>query len=217
MSMKRSLVFPVVAAALASVLVACGDNDHKDGGVPSPGGTASTTASSPTPTPTANAAISSTPTAAPTRQVGKYQDLTLVLLRPATMDSKAGPALEALQRFHQLFAGMGAGGPTPVELSQVASPATVKVLDGLFKAQRQAKERGAGQLTIRMTKVKVGTSLVMVEGCFDQTKLVTVRPDGTRYVDPTVKRGPTMAMRVLLSNTIGPWRVDEYVLKATRC
>ena len=208
--MKRSQIVTVVAAALVFVLVACSGSDNKGGGVPSPAGTPSVTASSPM-------AGVPTPTAAPTRVVSKYQDLTLVLLRPATMDPTAGPALEVLQRFHQLFAGIAAGGSTPAELSQVASAATVGVINGLFKAQRQAGERGAGQLTIRTTKVKVGTSLVMVDGCFDQTKLVTVRADGTRYVDPTVKRGPTMALRVMLSKTSGPWQVDEYVLKASKC
>jgi hypothetical protein len=215
MSMKSSHIATVVAVGLASVLVACSGSDNKGDGVPSPGDTPSVTAS--TPTPTASVVASPTPTAAPTRIVSKYQDLTLVLLRPATMDPKAGPALEALQRFHELFAGMGAGGPTPAELSEVASPATVTVVNGLFKAQRQAGERGAGQLTIRITKVKVGAPLVLVDGCFDQTKLVTVRRNGTRYVDPTVKRGPTMVMQVILNNTNGPWRVDEYVLKASKC
>ncbi|MEU0093651.1 hypothetical protein [Kribbella sp. NPDC006257] len=212
--MTKSHIFPVIAAVPVSVLVACGDND-KDGGVPTPDGTPSRTASSRAPT--ASVTASPKPTAAPTRVVGRYQDLTLVLLRPATMDLKAASAVEALQQFDQLFAEMVAGAPTPAKFSQLANPATAKILNDLLEPQRQAKERGAGQLTIRTTKVKVGTSLVMVDGCFDQSELMTVRADGSRYVDPTVKRGPTMALRAMLTKTAGPWRVDEYVLSASKC
>ena len=186
---------------LTFVLVACGNGADAEG-APSASGS------------------SSTPTVAPnspTPAIAKYQDLGVDLQPPAKIDPKAEPALERLQRFHQLFASMIAGAATPPEFSRLANAVTVKRVNDLLKAQRQVKERGAGQLTIRTTKVHVGAALVAVDGCFDQTKLVSIRPDGSRYVDPTVKQNPTMAVRAVLSNTAGPWRVDEYYLTDAKC
>jgi hypothetical protein len=190
---------------------ACGGKDA--GSLPTLGG--STSSSGPgTPT---SSAPSSTPTAVPSRTVGKYRDLSLVLLRPATVDPKAERGVAKILEFHQLLAGIFAGGPTPPAMSQTADSNVSKIVDGLAQPLRQAKERSGGQLTVRITKARASGSLTVVDGCFDQTKLVTIRPNGTRYVDPTVRRNPTMVVRSTLSDSTGVWQVTEYVLKEGKC
>jgi hypothetical protein len=208
--MTRSRLWPTpLTSALLLALTACGGSDGKSSELPTLTPQSTSSASSPP--------SSVSPTASPTKAVTKYQDLTLELLRSTTLQPKASVAYERLQRLQELFASMIAGSPTPAEFSQLANGTTVKRFNELLKPQRQAKERGGGQLTIRTTKITASTSLVVIEGCFDQTRLVTVRPNGTRYVDPTVKESPTMTMRAVLSNTAGPWRVDEHFLVGGKC
>lgn len=210
MRFSRSLAGSIIAVVLASVLAGCGSGDDKADALP----TLSTGPSESAP-PTTPA--STTSTTAPAKAVTKYQDLTVELLPPATPVPKASVALERLHRFEGLFASMVAGASTPAELSQLANAVTVKRLNDVLKTQRQAKERGAGQLAIRTTKVTAGAAIVSVDGCFDQTDLVTVRPDGSRYVDRSVKANPTLIIRAVLTNTTGPWRVNEYFLTGGRC
>jgi hypothetical protein len=201
----------LLAVVLAVSPAACGGKDA--GSLPTLGGSTSSPGPS---TPTSSTSLS-TPTAVPTRTVGKYRDLSLVLLRPATVDPKAERGVAKILEFHQVLAGIFAGGPTPPAMSQTADANVSKIVDGLAQPLRQAKERSGGQLTVRITKARASGSLTVVDGCFDQTKLVTIRPNGTRYVDPTVLRNPTMVVRSTLSDSTGVWRVTEYVLKEGKC
>jgi hypothetical protein len=193
-------------------LTACGGKDDA-GGLPTLGGSTS----SPAPSTPTSSTPSPTPMAVPTQTVGKYRDLTLVVLRLATMDPKAEPGVAKFLEFNQLLGGIFAGGPTPPAMSQLADSNVSKIVDGLAKPLRQAKERSGGQLTVRITKTRTSGPLTVIDGCFDQTKLVTIRPNGTRYVDPTVKRNPTMVVRSTLSSSAGIRRVTEYVLKEGKC
>jgi hypothetical protein len=202
----------LLAAVLAVSPAACGGKGDA-GGLPTLGGSTS----SPAPSTPTSSAPSSTPTAVPTQTVGRYRDLTLVLLRPATVDPKAERGVAKILEFHQLLAGIFAGGPTPPAMSQTADANVGKIVDGLAGPLRQAKERSGGQLTVRITRTRASGSLTVVDGCFDQTELVTIRPNGTRYVDPTVQRNPTMVVRSTLSDSTGVWRVTEYVLKEGKC
>jgi hypothetical protein len=209
---RPRLTAALLSGALLASLVACGAKDDS-GGLPSTG-TSTTTSSAQTPT---ASAPSPTPTAVPTQVLGKYRDLSLDLRRPATIDAKAEPGVGQFQRLHQLFAAMLAGGSTPPELSKIAGSGTVKILNDLMKPQRKAKERSGGSLTVRVTKARSSGNLTVVDGCFDQTRLQTIRANGSRYVDATVKRNPTMTVRTTLSDTAGGWRVDDYVLKGGKC
>lgn len=209
---RSGLTSVLLAVVLTASLAACGDKKDP-GSLPSLGDSTSATPSS-TPTPSS---ASVTPTAVPTEATAKYRDLTLVLKRPAARDPKAEPGIRQFLKFHQLLAGILAGGPTTPELSQIADPSVVQGVSVLEKPLRQAKERSGGQLTVHITKTRVSGSLAVIDGCFDQTKLVTIRPNGTRYVDASTKRNPTMVVRSTLSDAAGLWRVTEYVLKEGKC
>jgi hypothetical protein len=85
-------------------------------------------------------------------------------------------------------------------------------LSGLLDPQRKLKEQAGGTLTIRVTEAQASTRVAVVQACFDQTKLVMIRPNGSRYVDATVKENPTMAIRATVTSLVGKWKVTEYSL-----
>jgi hypothetical protein len=209
--MTRSRVWPVlVSAALACSLAACGGKDDKASDLPTLTPDPTTATSTPPSTP-------ATPTAVPTQTVGKYGDLTLDLRRPATGQTKAEPAVALFLSLHQSFATMASGGAAPAELSQIATSGVIKTLNTLLAAQRKAKEHAGGALTVRVTAAEASTSVAVVDGCFDQRKLVMIRSNGTRYVDPTVKRSPTLVARVTVSGSAGHRLVSGFSLKEKAC
>jgi hypothetical protein len=213
--MTRSRLWPLlVTPTLLLTLAACGGNDDKSSELPTTPPSSSNTPSTP---PSSTVPPSATPTAAPTRIVGKYGDLTLELTRPAKVDAKAEVGVARFWAVHQAFATMLSGGKTPASLSSIATGDVVKTLDALLASQRQAKEHSGGSLTVRATVAMASQNIAVVDGCFDQRKLLTIRPDGTRYVDPTVKQGPIKHVRVTVSATAGRWMVSEYSLKGSTC
>ncbi|TCC45878.1 hypothetical protein E0H75_29645 [Kribbella capetownensis] len=214
--MVRSRLAVLLLAPLAVLPAACGGGDDTSG-LPTVTETApasTTPTATPSGTPTAPA---SKPTSAPTQASAKYRDLTLVLRRSATINAKTEPAVTKFLKLHAAFGAMAGGKNAPSDLSTTASPAVVKTLGDLLKTQRQKKERGGGTLVVRVVKAEAGASTAVVEGCFDQRKVVMIRPDGTKYVDATVQQMPTMLARATVSATGGTWRVTEYTLSEGSC
>ena len=212
--MTRPRVLPMlVVPALLVSLAACGGNDDKSSDLPSstPQPTDSTSSTPPS-TP-----ATPTPTAVPTQTTAKYRDLTLVLNRSATVDPKTEPAVLQFQKVHQDFAVMAGGQPAPAELSEIAAPAAVKYLNNILAADRKAKQHAGGTLTVTVTKAEAGAGQAVVEGCFDQSKVLTIRADGTRFVDPSIGRDPTFPVRVTLSRDTGVWKISEYAFRDGKC
>lgn len=211
--MTRSRVASALMAAfLTASLTACGGNDEA-GGLPTLSGSTSSPASS---TPSSSAP-SPTPTAVPTQTVGKYRDFTLVLRRPATVDPKTEPAIMQFQKVHQVFATMAGGSAAPAELPKIANPLVVKYLNDILATDRKAKQRSGGTLTVSVTKATASAKLAVVDGCFNQSKVVTIRTNGSRFVDPSIGRNPTFPVRVTLSADTGIWKISEYVLRDGKC
>ena len=211
--MTRSRVWPVLlSAALACSLAACGGKDDKSSGLPSTTPEPTSSVSS-TPIPS----TSGTPTSVPSQTTAKYRDLALVLNRPTAVDPKTEPAVLQFLRIHQLFAVMASGQPAPAELSKIAAPAPVKFLSAVLAGDRQAKQRGSGTLTVTLTKVQASVSAAVVDGCFDQSKVVTIRANGSRFVDPSVKQDPKFPVRVTLSRGTGPWTISDYAFREGQC
>ncbi|NEA31527.1 hypothetical protein [Streptomyces sp. SID13031] len=213
--MTRSRLWPLlVTPTLLLTLAACGGNDDKSSDLPtippSSSSTLSTPPSSASPTPTK-------PTAVPTQTTAKYRDLTLVLNRPAAVDAKAGPIVLLFQQVHQLFAVMAGGQSAPAELSKIADPSAVKYLNEILAADRKAKQHAGGTLTVSVTKVQPGTTLAVVDGCFNQSKVVTIRPDGSRFVDPSIGRNPALPVRMTLSRGTGIWKISDYAFRDGKC
>jgi hypothetical protein len=205
-ALRPRLAVVLLAGALAASLTACGGKEAAS--APPPVAQSSTTPSS-SPTPT------TTPT--PNGAGGKYGDLTLVVRRPAKTKANTTAALASFQSMHESFAAMLAGQKTPAELSDVATPDLISRLSALLDSQRKLKEHGGGTLTIRVTEAQASRQVAVVEACFDQSKLVTIRPNGSRYVDATVKEDPTMVIRATVTSLLGKWKVTEYTLNGGTC
>jgi hypothetical protein len=212
--MTRSRVWPLlVAPTLLLALASCGGNDDKSSNLPATAPSSSNTPSSATPSSTPTP----TPTAKPTQTTAKYGDLTLVLNRPAAVNPTAEIPVTLFLKMHQLFGGMASGQPTPAELSQIADPAAVKYLNEVLAPERKAKRHSGGTLTVSVTKAQAASVLAVVDGCFNQSKLTTIRADGSHFVDTTVTQDPIFPVRMTLSKSTGIWKISDYVFKEGKC
>jgi hypothetical protein len=210
--MPRSRLWPLlVTATLLLSLAACGGKDDKSSGLPTTPPSSSNTPSSTTP--------SSTPkrTAKPTQTTAKYGDLTLVLNRPAAVTPTAEIPVTLFLQMHQLFAGMASGQPAPAELSRIADPAAVKYLNEVLAPERKAKQHSGGTLTVSVTKAQAASVLAVVDGCLNQSKLTTIRADGSHFVDTTVTQSPIFPVRMSLSKSTGIWKISDYVFREGKC
>lgn len=199
------LVAPVM------LLAACGGNDT---GAPAMKAERPQSSSSPS---ASSSLPSATPTVAPTRSVVTYHDLTVELRRPATVGAAGEPAVGRFLELSRDFGQMASGDKPPASLSDVAAPAVIKYLDAVLQAQRANRERSGGTIVMRVTKAQAQSEVAVVDACLDQRKLVTIRTDGTRYVDATVKRSPTLAVRATATGTTGKWRITEFALDEAKC
>lgn len=203
----------VLLVAPMMLLAACGGNDDSSG---LPTATESTQSSTP-PQTSSTPSTTPTPSSAPTRAVAKYHDLTVDLRRPAKVAAAAEPAVGKFLELSKFFGQMASGDKTPASLAGIADPPAIKYLDSVLQAQRAKQERSGGTMMVRVEKAQAQSRLAVVDACMDQKQLVTIRPNGTRYVDATVKRSPTLALRATVSGTTGQWRITEFFLKETKC
>jgi hypothetical protein len=213
----------LMAVLLTASLTGCGGSDDAKS-QPTAGGTTSspvTSASASTPTlpPTSSSASmpSARPSATPGRTATKYGDLTLVLNLPAALKPGTESTVLRFQQFHQQFAVMASGQPAPAELTMIADPPAVTYLNEVLAADRKAKQHAGGTLTVTLTELQVGKVLAMVDGCFNQSKLVTIRRDGTRFADATVRKSPAFPVRMTLSRSTGLWKISDYSFHDGKC
>ncbi|WP_165555533.1 hypothetical protein [Kribbella pittospori] len=213
--MARSRLAVLLLAPLAVLPAACGGGDDT-GGLPTVPDSSAPTSATPG-TPSATSSASPTPTTQPTRSVGKYRNLTVDLRRPAGLTAGASAAVVTFQQLHLAFGALAAGESSPPPMSRSAEPVVVKYLDAVLKPQLGRKEHSGGTMTVRVTKAQASGEVAAVNGCLDQTKLITYRANGTKYVDASVRRSPTLTIQTTLSRSAGIWKVSNYVLKETRC
>jgi hypothetical protein len=214
--MTRSrLCLLLVTSALLLTVAACGGNDDKSSDLPttppSSSSTPSTAPSSIVPTSTPS------PTVEPTQTITKYGQLTLVFNQPATVDAKARPAMKAYRVFQQIFRGMlGTSTDDPL-LKTVAGPSAVTYVQGVLQNQVKDGDKLGGTLTVTAKVEQVGQAIVLLGGCFDQSKSYGIRPNGTHYVAEVVKKKPTLHVTAIASPGAAGWQITDYRLKSGAC
>lgn len=215
---KPSTIMVIAGSAVLGLLLgACGGDDQPSG-LPSASQQPSTVPTSAATTPVATTSTpTATPTAIPTETTQKYSALTLVLRRPEGTAAGAVIPLGLFDRVNRSFAVIATGGKRPADLSLIAAPSVVKYIEDTMAKQRKAGERSAGTLAISVKSVQAGTSVAIVSGCFDQTRLTTVRPNGSTYVDASIGRNPKLGLQAALTKANGVWKVNDYLLKAGGC
>jgi hypothetical protein len=209
--MTRSRVWPVlISAALACSLAACGGKDDKAGDLP----TLTPEPSTPT---TSTPASTPTPTADPTQVVTKYGQLTLVFNQPAKVDAKARTALKVYQTFQQAFRQTLATDTFDPTLKAVAGPTVLAYVQKVLKNQTKDGDRSGGTVTITAKVERTADAIILIGGCFDQSKSYGIHPNGSHFVGEAVKKQPRLRIGAIASRFGGGWQVTDYRLESGSC
>jgi hypothetical protein len=202
----------LLSGALLASLVACGNKDDS-GDLPSLG-TSTTTSSAPTPT---ASAASPTPTAVPTRSSQKYGALTLVLDHSAQPPANAQAALRAYEDYERSSHKSMATNVEDPNLAKRSAGAALQDIRGVLKDQKATGVRTGGLVTVTVKLVGAGAAVAAFSGCYDQSKSLLVRANGTSYIGPETKKAPHIQIAVVVTNVTGQWMVTEYNLKGDKC
>lgn len=218
---------PVMALACAVTLVAslaaCGGGDDKAApATRTAGSTPSTTASS-LPTTTATSGATAPPTTTPTttgpaalpaHSTNNYRGLTFLVNLPADISAASLPRMRVFYDFLQGLGRTTAQNKLDPSLSRLASPAIVKYIQTFVEP---GSVQGVGSMTITVSKVEtLAPGPTQVTGCL-ASKLVQVRKDGSRFVDPTTRKYPTLKMTASISPQDAVLPVDQFVFAAGTC
>ena len=209
----------MVRARLAALLLvpmmvlpaACGGSDDSGGGLPVPGSdsngapvTPPSTAATPTPVP----ATSST---------HKYGALTLVINHKPAPPAAAAAALQAYDGFERASHRTQATNVEDPTLAKFGAAGALQDLRGVLQGQKAQKVRTGGTITVTTKVVRTSSAATALATCYDQSKSLLVRADGTTYVGPGAKKNPKLSASVIIGNIGGVWKVTEYNLKAEPC
>ncbi len=197
----------LTATVLILGLVACGNDSA---GAPPAAGTPSAAPSTSTPRTVA------TPTVAPTRSTQKYGALTLVQ-NHAAPPANAALALEAYEEYERATHNSQATNVEDPRLTKVATGQPVQLVRDSVRDQKAKGVKTGGTITITAKLVRASGSLAVFSGCYNQSKSLLVRANGTSYTGPLTKQYPQLNLNVVVTNASGIWTVTEYLLKAGSC
>lgn len=194
-------------------LVACGGTDEVADPPPTTSPTATPSASTPSATPTPSA---TTPAPDKPRSVQKYGTLTLTLDLPAKPGT-ARAALRSYADFERRTHKMLATNVDDPGLKEIAVPALVKSIRDNVAGQVARKDLSGGLVKVTARVRGASLRLVLLTGCYDQSKSVLVRANGVAYRGPGATKWPKLKLTVILTNMGGAWMLTEYTLKNTPC
>ncbi|TCC64337.1 hypothetical protein E0H73_07970 [Kribbella pittospori] len=211
----------MVRARLAALLLvpmmvlpaACGGSDDT-GGLPAAGSDSSGPSSS---TPATTPASAATPTPVPTTSTQKYGALTLVINHKPAPPAAAAQALQAYDAFERASHKTQATNVEDPTLATWGAAAALQDIRRILQSQKTQKVRTGGAITVTTKVVRTSAAAAALDTCYDQSKSVLVRANGTTYVGPGAKKDPKLSASVILGNIAGVWKVTEYNLKAEAC
>ena len=211
--MRRSRIgAALVAAGLAVSLVGCGGGKDDATDLPTIGGQSSGPSSS-TPGPTTPAP----PTAVPTTSTQKYGPLTLILNHTATSSENAQLALQAYQEYERSSHNTLATNVEDPKLAERSSGSALQDIRNVLRDQKSKGVRTGGAITVTVKVTRSSGGLAALTGCYDQSKSLLVRANGTSYVGPGTKKSPRIKIEVVVTNVASLWKVTEYNLKGDKC
>ena len=198
----------LIASALVLSLAACGGDDTK------------ATDAAPTPMPSATSTPTKTPSqkpsVQPTHTSQKLGALTLVQNHTAP-PANAELALEAYEEYERATHNSQATNAEDPGLTKVAAGQPVQLVRDSVRDQKAKGVKTGGTITITAKLVRASGSLAVFTGCYDQSKSLLVRANGTSYTGPLTKQYPQLNLNVVVTNVSGVWTVTEYLLKAGSC
>jgi hypothetical protein len=188
---KQVLTTTACAALLLGSLTACGSSDSKPTLPASTGGSAPSATTS-QPVTTAPTATVTGPVALVPHATYTYGGLSVVVDQPAGIPSASRPAMRLFSDFLKAIDRTTAKNKLDPGLADLASAEVVKyvrtfVVPGSVEA--------LGSVTYTITKIEArDTRTTRATFCVDQSKVVQVRKDGSRFVDPNARNDPRIKM-----------------------
>jgi hypothetical protein len=153
----------------------------------------------------------------PTRSSQRYGGLTLVLDRSAQPPANAQAALQAYDDYERSAHKSMATNAEDQNLAKKTLGKPLQFIRDVVRDQKTKGVRTGGSVAVTVKVVRASTALAAFSGCYDQSKSVLVRANGTSYIGPGAKKYPRMQLTVIVTSFGGLWRVTEYNLKADKC
>lgn len=216
--MKRSLVHAGLGAALLAGVTACGGGEAKTSLPVYTGGATPSATTTSQPPPTATATATGTSSGSDTlaaKSTYTYGGLTFVINLPTKISSASRPSLLLFSQFLQGVGSTTARNQLDPSLSSLTSTTVLKERRALTGGE---SVQGIGSVIETISTVRTSTSgVAVITGCLDQSKLVQVRKDGSRFVDAATKSNPTLKMTAnIIPGEMG-LRVARYSFAAGPC
>jgi hypothetical protein len=204
---------PAMACAfvLVATLAACGGGAEKSGLPTFTAGSSPSTA--PTSRPTSTAPTKETAALA-AHSTYTYDGLSFVVNLPADLPKASRPNIRLFSEFLKSDGRTSSRNKLDPAMAKLASAEVVKQtpID-------PGSVAGIGAVTYTVNKVQSSTSgrFTVITGCLDQSKLVQVRKDGSRFVDANTKEHPTLKMSANVGPGLGGPQVTLFTFAAGSC
>ena len=211
----RAVTGLLLTAALGLSLSACGGDDGP-GALPPTDDSAGTPSTAPA-TPVPSTVPTPTRSVEPPTVVVTYGPLTLTVARPADAPATAAPALRAYTDFEQRSHKMYGTNVDDPGLAQLAGSAPLKMVRDVLAGQVAKKQRTGGRVTATVKVAKASTRLVLLTGCYDQSRSLLVRANGSSYRGPLATKYPKLGLTVTVARGTDRWQINEYSLKEGTC
>ena len=212
--MKHPVAVSVCVAGLVVSLTGCGTSAKAGLPVYTGGSSPSTTATSrPATTPT-TATIDGA-VALGVHSTYTYGGLKVDVNLPTDIPSVSRPSMRLFSEFLQSDARTTAQNKLDPAMSALASAAVVQDTQSTIGAGPVA---GIGSVVYTVSTVQATTSgFAVITGCLDQSKIISVRKDGSHYVDSNARNDPTLKMSADISPGLRGLRVTAYSFASGPC
>jgi hypothetical protein len=213
-NVKHPVAVSVCVAGLVVSLTGCGSGAKAGLPVYTGGSSPSTTATTrPAATPTT--ATTDGPLALVAHSTNTYGGLKVDVNLPADIPSVSRPSMRLFSEFLQSDARTTAQNKLDPAMSALASAAVVQDTQSTIGAGPVA---GIGSVVYTVSTVQATTSgFAVITGCLDQSKIISVRKDGSHYVDSNARNDPTLKMSADISPGLRGLRVTAYSFASGPC
>lgn len=218
---RRVVAASTCAAALVASLSACGGGDdkvatpptHTAGPTPPTSTTSGPATTAPTPLPTSTP-IATGPVPLAAHTVYRYGGLTFVVNLPAEVPIDSLPRMRPFSEFLQAIGRTTAQNKLDPALARLASAEIVKYVQTFVEP---GSVQGVGTIVISVTKAEtLAPGPTQITGCL-VSRLVQVRKNGSRYLDPVTKKYPTLKMTATVSPQSAVQPVAQFAFAAGPC
>jgi hypothetical protein len=192
-TLKHTIAVLSLATVLAASLTACGGSDAKATLPVYTGGTSPSATTTSPPATTAPAASAGGPVVLAPHTTYTYGGLKVIVDQPASIPSASRPAMRLFSDFLRAIDRTTAANKLDPSLTHLASANVVEFVRTFVVP---GSVEGLGSVTYTITKIEArDVRTTRATFCVDQSKVVQVRKDGSRFVDPNARKDPRIKMK----------------------